>query len=69
MCSYCRFSDEGINHLFLQCSFAKALWSWLQDMIQIAINLLFTILIFNFLKRSWSSQGMDVLASMVVHAI
>ncbi|XP_019458852.1 PREDICTED: uncharacterized protein LOC109358812 [Lupinus angustifolius] len=37
-CNLCNSSQEDTSHLFFQCSFAQALWSWVQDAFSLRIN-------------------------------
>jgi hypothetical protein len=38
MCSLCNLSKESAEHLFIDCSFARRIWSWLSSIINIPCN-------------------------------
>jgi len=67
ICNLCAIASKTSAHLFLECSFANQLWSWLQSLINVNFNLssfLEPLLVY---ERSWSPQCKLVILSAIIN--
>lgn len=56
MCSLCGSDAETSEHLFLKCSYALPIWSWLSNVIHCNISISSFNDIFSVCSRNWSSH-------------
>lgn len=69
MCSLCNASVEIAEHLFLSCSFSKAIWNWLNYVLDCHIDLSSMHTVLQICNRSWSPQLKDIVLSAVVNVV
>lgn len=69
MCTLCSKEAESAEHLFLNCTFAKTLWSWLQSLINLNINVSSVPSLFDICNRGWSPQCKLVIISAIVNIL
>ncbi|CAL0326745.1 unnamed protein product [Lupinus luteus] len=66
-CSLCKASQEDIDHLFIHCNFAKALWNWVQSAFSISIDTTSALSIIMNGNSLTNHQLQDVFVACVVH--
>jgi ribonuclease HI len=69
VCNFCMNSEESSDHLFLRCSFALALWSWIGGKLHCGINLTSIASIFDCVPARCSSQIADIYVAAVTHTL
>lgn len=67
ICNLCAMASESSTHLFLECSFANQLWSWLQSLINVNFNLSSFLDLLLVYERSWSPQCKLVIISAIIN--
>lgn len=67
MCSLCGMVEEILEHLFLQCDYARSFWLWLRGILQVSIDTSSVSNIFVSCSNSWSSQMRDVVNYALIH--
>lgn len=56
MCTNCKSAEETSTHLFLYCSFAAKLWSWLSSILNFPLNFIKASDIWKLCDRRWTPQ-------------
>jgi hypothetical protein len=72
MCSMCNKHQETADHIFLHCTFALSLWNWLQNILNVNIDLTSILTIFDACNKGWSPHvKLTVLAALIniIHTI
>jgi len=69
VCNCCMNSDESLDHLFLRCPFALALWSWLGGKLNCVLNLSSVASILDCVPHRCSSQIADIYVAAVIHTL
>ena len=54
MCSLCSNSGETLQHLFMDCTFAKRIWNWLSSIIKVPCNFTSVLDFVEVCNRGWS---------------
>lgn len=68
-CSLCGTAAESTHHLFNSCSYAKALWIWFSDLIDMHIDLSSFDYVLKVCDKGWSSQCLDVVISGIINVL
>lgn len=69
VCSLCCNEEETSMHLFLNCSFAKDIWSRISMILNCQIDTSSYQSILSILKRNWSFQLKDIVLSSLISVI
>lgn len=67
ICSLCGTTSESSTHLFLECSFAKEIWCWLQSLINANVDLCNFAEPFKTYERDWSPQCKLVILAAIIN--
>lgn len=68
-CSSCHANSETSPHLFLECDFAKSLWSWLAEKIQCSLDLNSFSYLLRCSDSTSSKQLQDVIVAGIINTI
>lgn len=68
-CCFCLNIDESSYHLFLQCPFAKELWTWLGGKLNCVIECASALSLLSCIPTRCSSQIVDLFLAAVIHTI
>lgn len=69
MCCLCSVAAESSHHLFLDCTFALSLWSWLSALVNHQIGLTSFASVLAICNLRWSSQLKDFVLDGIVFVI
>jgi hypothetical protein len=69
ICNLCMQTEETSAHLFLHCSFAVALWSWLGCKLNCVLDLTSVISLLDCVPLRCSTQVTDIFVAAIVHTL
>ncbi|XP_045822398.1 uncharacterized protein LOC123915305 [Trifolium pratense] len=68
-CDLCLTHFESTSHLFLSCTFATRLWSWLGSLLRTVFNATSFFTIFESFEPTWSASLTKIATAAVLHVL
>ena len=66
-CYLCNSACETVEHIFLQCNFASALWKWFETTFATQVDRSSVLSTLKVLEKPWSGQMHDVVLAAIIN--